>query len=254
MRIWQGFLAMGALMAAGQTARADELVVLSAAAVKTVMADVPARFEAATGTKVRFVFGTAGVMHDQAVAGGPFDLAIIPPAPLADLVKRGLVNEAGRHDLGTVRLGAAVRTGTPVPKIDTEAAFTATLLAAPSIGMADPATGATSGIYLAKLMERLGVADAVKPKLHFYPEGQTAMEAGARGEVALGLGQISEITPVAGMTLIGPIPDSLQLRTIYAAGLASKSSSPDKAAALMQMLAGPDLVVVFQRNGFDAGS
>lgn len=248
MRVLAGFLAMGLGLA--PMAHADELVVLSAAAVKTVMAEVPAKFEAATGTKVRFVFGTAGVVRDAAV-GGPFDLVIIPPALLADLVKRGLVLEASRRDLGTVRLGAAVKTGTTPPAIDTEAAFKAALLAAPSIGMADPATGATSGIYLAKLMERLGVADAVKPKLRLYPEGQTAMEAGARGEVALGLGQISEITPVAGMTLIGPLPESLQLRTIYAAGLAVKSSSPAKAAALMQMLAGSELAAVFHSSGFD---
>jgi molybdate transport system substrate-binding protein len=251
MRALAGVLLMAVAMI--HPALADELVVLSAAAVKSVMADVPARFEAATGTKIRFVFGTAGVIRDAAV-GGPFDIAILPPAPLEDLVKRGLVIADSRHDLGAVRLGAAVRTGTYPPRIATEAEFKETLLAASSIGMADPATGATSGIYLAKLLDRLGIADAVKPKLKLYPEGQTAMEAGARGEVALGLGQISEIMPVAGMTLIGPIPESLQLRTVYAAGLAVKSANPARAQALMDLLRGRDLGEVFKLNGFDTGS
>jgi len=233
-----------------QPARADELVVLSAAAVKTVLSEVPQKFEAATGTKIRFVFGTAGVVRDAAIAG-PFDLVVIPPAPLADLVSRGLVAADSRHNLGVVRLGAAVRTGAPLPKIATVDEFKASLLAAPSIGMADPATGATSGIYLAKLMQQLGIADVVTPKLKLYPEGQTAMEAGARGEVALGLGQISEITPVAGMTLVGPIPDSLQLRTIYAAGLSSKPANPARAAALMEMLRGRDIAEVLRLNGFE---
>ncbi len=246
---------VGALVAMAMPARAQDLVVLSAAAVKTVMAEVPQRFTASNGASVRFVFGTAGVIHDQAVAGVAFDLAILPPAPLADLVKRGLVVDASRHNLGAVLLGAAVRSGTfNMPKIATEAEFRQSLLDAATIGMADPATGATSGIYLARLFERLGVADAVKPKLRLYPEGQTAMEAGARGEIALGLGQISEITPVAGMNLIGPIPAGLQLRTVYAAGLATKSTDPARAQALLDLLRGPVMAEIFRLNGFEPGS
>jgi molybdate transport system substrate-binding protein len=251
MSTTHGLLMLLALGLAAQPARAADLVVLSAAAMKTAVSSLPADFTAATGDKVSFIFGTAGFIRDKAVSGEAFDLVIVPPAPLGDLVKRGLVIDGSMQKLGLVQLGAAVQSGTPHPAIDTEAAFKATLLAAKSIGMADPASGATSGIYLAKLLEQLGVMEAVRPKLQYYPEGQVAMEAAARGEVAFGLGQISEILPVKGTDLLGPIPDALQLKTIYAAGLAQHSKSPEAAQRLMRFLQGPQAIAAFKAQGFE---
>lgn len=240
------------LCAATAPARGADLLVLSAAAMKTAVSSLPEAFTRQTGDHVSFIFGTAGFIRDKAVSGEAFDLVIVPPAPLADLVKRGLVIDGTRQDLGLVRLGAAVQKGHAHPAIDTVDAFKAALLAAPRIGMADPATGATSGIYLAKLFEQLGVAEAVKPKLSFFPEGQVAMEAAARGEIDLGLGQISEILPVSGTELIGPIPEALQLRTVYAAGLAQHAKSPEASRRLLQFLAGPDAAAAFKAQGFEA--
>ena len=125
------------------------------------------------------------------------------------------------------------------------------MLAASSIGMADPATGATSGIYLAKLLEQLGVMDAVRPKLKFYPEGQVAMEAAARGEVAFGLGQVSEILPVVGTDLVGTLPEALQLKTVYAAGLAAGGRNKEAASRLMRYLSGPKAVASYKAQGFE---
>jgi molybdate transport system substrate-binding protein len=246
-----GLLMLMTIGLAVQPARAGELVVLSAAAMKTAVSQVPAGFEAATGEHVTFVFGTAGFICDKAVAGEVFDVVIVPPAPLADLIKRGLVVDGSMRQLGLVKLGAAVRSGTPHPDIATEASFKAAILAAPSIGMADPATGATSGIYLAKLLEQMGVMEAVRPRLKFYPEGQVAMEAAARGEVAFGLGQVSEILPVAGTDLVGTIPEALQLRTIYTAGLAKGARNPDPARRLLDYLAGPEAEAAYKSQGFE---
>jgi molybdate transport system substrate-binding protein len=245
---------IGLLLVAVQSVQATELVVLSAAAMKGAFEKVPAQFFAATGDHVRFIFGTAGQVHDRAVAGEPFDLVIVPPTPLSDLIKRHLVAEGSGTDVALVRLGAAVKTGTPAPQIEDEHAFKQTLLDAASIGMANPATGATSGIYLAKLMDRLGIGDKVNAKVKYYSEGQTAMEAMARGEVSLGLGQISEITPVHGVTLVGPIPDNLQLKTTYAAGIASHTATPDAAKKLLSYLIGPAVQKSLAANGFDPGS
>ncbi len=232
-------------------ALASDLVVLSAAAMKTAVAEVPAEFVAATGDHVTFVFGTAGFIRDKAVGGEVFDVVIVPPAPLGDLVKRDLVVDGSMRRLGLVKLGAAVRSGAPHPDISTEAAFKAALLAASSIGMADPGTGATSGIYLAKLLEQLGVMETVRPHLKYYPEGQVAMEAAARGEVALGLGQVSEILPVAGTDLVGTLPEALQLRTIYAAGLAKGTRNPEAARRLLDYLAGPKAGAAYRLQGFE---
>jgi molybdate transport system substrate-binding protein len=121
-----------------------DLVVLSAAATKTAVAGVPALVEATSGDHVRFVFGTAGAIRDLATAGDPFDVIIAPPPVLADLIANGLVVAGSRKPLGIVRLGAAFSKPGPRPAIDTPEALKSALLEARSVGMADPAKGATS--------------------------------------------------------------------------------------------------------------
>jgi len=236
------------------TTHATDLTVLSAAAMKGVVQKVPDRFFAATGAHVHFVFGTAGQIREKVLAGDRFDVVILPPSLLTDLAKRGLVEGQSTKDVGSVRIGAAVKTGDPLPNIGDEASFKQTLLGAVSIGMADPATGATSGVYLAKLMDRLGVTEAIRAKVKYYPEGQTAMEAMAKGEVTLGIGQTSEIMPVQGVTLVGPIPESLQLKTVYAVGIASKGSSQVLAQKFLAYVTGAQVRASLKANGFDPAS
>ena len=236
-----------------RAASADDLDVLAASAVKKAVEGVPAQVETATGDHVRFTFGTAGGIHDKAAAGTDFDIVILPPAPLDDLSRRGLVVPGSRRDLGTVRLAAAVRSGAVHPALENVAELKDTLLAAPSIGLADPATGATTGIYLAKLFQQLGMADALRSKVKVYADGLNAMAAVARGEVAIGLGQMSEITPVQGVELVGPLPETVQLKTIYAAGLGSKVGDKPSARKLLDLLTSPAMAAAFRANGFDAG-
>lgn len=250
MRTATGWILL-ALSLVGPHANAADLVVLSAAATKGAMASLPDAFTDATHDHVQVIYGTAGFIRDKAALGTPFDLVILPPAPMADLIRRGLVIDGSMHSVGLVRLGAAVKSGTPHPSIATPEAFRDALLAATSIGLADPATGATSGIYLVKLLEQLGVMPQVKDRLKFYPEGQVAMEAAAHGEIALGLGQMSEILPVSGIDLLGTIPDSLQLKTTYAAGLSSNAHEPEAAQRLLYFLTGPSAVAAFKAQGFE---
>lgn len=250
MKPFTSTLALALTAVLGAAAHADEIIVLAAAATKEALAPVPGWLLKSTGDHVQFVFGTAGAMHDKALAGPPFDIIIVPPAPLADLIKQGAVVAGSREDLGVVRLAAAVRSGAPVPDIASVDALKTSLLQAASIGIADPATGATSGIYLANLMQNLGVAAAVASKLKLYPDGSAAMEAVARGEIALGLGQKSEITPVSGIEL-ALLPESVQLSTVYAAGLASRAADKKSARDLLGFLSSPEAQTSFARNGFD---
>ncbi|MEW9585873.1 molybdate ABC transporter substrate-binding protein [Paraburkholderia sp. DGU8] len=244
-------LLLTTLLVAIQSAHAADLVVLSAAAMKGALEDLPERYLAATGDRVRVIYGTAGQVRDRAVSDQAFDLVIVPPEPLAKLTGRHLVKEGSQVDIARVRLGVAVKAGTALPAINDDEAFTKVLRDTPSIGMADPASGATSGIYLARLIDRLGIGATVGPKVKYYPEGQTAMEAMARGEVSLGLGQISEIKPVHGVALVGPIPEDLQLVTTYAAGIGTNSKQPDAAKKLLSYLTGPAVQTSLKANGFD---
>ncbi|MFM0168678.1 molybdate ABC transporter substrate-binding protein [Paraburkholderia sediminicola] len=234
-----------------QSAHAADLLILSAAAMKGALENLPEQYLVATGDHVRIIYGTAGQVRDRAISGQAFDLVIVPPEPLAKLTERHLVRMGSQVDIARVRLGVAVKAGAALPAINDDPAFTKVLLDAPSIGMADPASGATSGIYLARLIDRLGIGGTVGPKVKYYPEGQTAMEAMARGEVSLGLGQTSEIEPVHGVTLVGPIPEDLQLVTTYAAGIGVKSERPDAAQKLLSYLTGPAVQASLKANGFD---
>jgi molybdate transport system substrate-binding protein len=229
---------------------AADLVVLSAAAMKTAVAGVPAAVEASSGDHVRFVFGTAGAMRDAAIAGNTFDVIIAPPPALTDLVAKGLVVEGSRKPLAVVRLGAGFSKGGVHPAVDTPEALTAALLAASSIGIADPAKGATSGIYLNKLFSTLGIDQAVHAKLRLFPEGQAVMEAVASGEIVMGLGQISEAIPVAGID-VAPLPEVLQLKTVYVGALASKSAHASEAKRLLEIFTAPQTQAVLKASGFE---
>lgn len=232
-------------------AMASDLAVLSAAAVKTSVAEVPHR-AAASGNSVHFTFGTAGAMRDEALKGTPFDVIIVPPATMTQLVQQNKVVEASTKPLGIVRLGAAVAKGATYPDLSSQAAVKAALLAAPSIGIADPAKGATTGIYLSKLFVTLGISDQIKPKLTLYADGQQAMEAVASHDVALAMGQISEAVQVAGLEPLRPLPDEIQLKSVYVAGVATQASDPANAARLIELMRAPETQADFKANGFDA--
>jgi molybdate transport system substrate-binding protein len=250
----QAGLLIGVLLLTIQPAYAADLVVFSAAAMKGALQSLPEQYLAASGDHVRLIYGTAGQVRDRALSGQAFDLVIVPPAQPANLAARHLVREGSRTDIARVRLGLAVRAGAAMPGVADDKAFASVLLNAASIGMADPASGATSGIYLARLIDRLGLGDKVHPRIKYYPEGQTAMEAMARGEVALGLGQISEIKPVHGVSLVAPIPDDLQLKTTYSAGISAHSASAKPTSKLLSYLTGPAVQASLQANGFDLAS
>ena len=247
----RGVLLAVCIVALPPAAGADEIVVLSAAAVKAPLEAARDLSVAATGNRLRETFGTAGAIRDKVASGDPADIVVLPPARLDELARRGLVLP-DHVDLGTVRLGVAVRAGAARPAIATEADVRAALLAAPSIGLADPASGATTGIYFAKLLKQLGLDQTLAGRIRLFPDGTAAMEALARGGVSLAAGQISEIKPVSGVELVGPFPDALQLRTVYSAAVTKASHAPEAARATIAFLASDKVAAAFAAAGYDA--
>ena len=230
---------------------AGDVRILSAAAMKAPFIAAQGTALAATGSRLLLDFGTAGDVRDKVVAGTPADLVVLPPARLDDLAAQGLIAPDGRADLGAVRLGLAVRTGAPHPAIATEADVRAALAEAPSIGLADPASGATTGIFFAKLLKQMRLDETLRSKIRLFPDGMAAMEALSRGDVALAAGQISEIKPVNGVDLVGPLPDALQLRTVYAAAVTKSATSADAARAVIGFLASAKMTPALVAAGFD---
>src|SRR5215470_12936078 len=228
---------------------AAEIKVLSAGAVKAVVVDVSDAFEKETGHKLSASFGTVGVTR-QRLAAEPADVVIMTDVAIDEAMRQGSVVAGTRNDIARAGVGVGVREGAPKPDISTPEAFKQTLLAAKSLVYVDPAQGATSGIHFASVLQRLGIADAVKAKTQLVAGGYPA-EKVASGEAEIVVHQISEIVPVKGVVLVGPLPGDLQKVTVYSAGLASRSASPAAGRAFIVFLTRPAFRPKFAAAGLD---
>ena len=147
--------------------------------------------------------------------------------------------------------GSWSRTARPKPDISSVDAFKKALLAAKSVAYIDPAAGGSSGIYVSGLLDRLGIAGEVKPKAKLIHGGAVA-EHIAKGEAEVGIHQISEILPVKGITLVGPLPADIQNYTVYAVGVSANAKQTEAAKALIKALSGPAAATVLKSKGMDA--
>jgi molybdate transport system substrate-binding protein len=244
------------LMGAGapRAAAAAEIKVLTAGAFKQVLLALLPDFERTSGHKVTVQNDTVGALSKRIASGEVFDLAVLTPAAIDDLSSKGKFVSGSRVNLARVAVGVMVKEGTPKPDIGSVAAFKQALLAAKSVAYIDPAAGGSSGIYIAGLLEKLGIAAEVKPKAKLIPGGAVA-EHIARGEAELGIHQISEILPVKGVALVGPLPPEIQNYTIYAAGIGAQAKESAAPKALLNALSGPAAAEVLKSKGMElAGS
>ncbi|HET7382867.1 MAG TPA: molybdate ABC transporter substrate-binding protein [Pseudolabrys sp.] len=247
--IWRVLASAVALSLSGM-AFAAEVKVLTAGAFKQVVLALVPDFEKQTGNKVVVDNDTAGGLKKRIESGEAFDVAIITPAIVDDLAGARKIAAGSRVNLATVGVGVVVKEGAPNPDVSTIEAFKSALLAAKSVAYIDPASGGSSGIYIDKLLERLGIADQVRPKAKLKKGGHVA-ELIVSGEAELGLHQISEIVPVKGAALVGPLPKEIQNTTTYAAGLSASSQNKDAAQALIKMFSGPAAATVLKAKGME---
>jgi len=248
-RRWNaGWLTVIILFGSTTAASAAEITLISAGAVRSVVERLAESFAQESGHSVKATFGTVGVVRRK-LATDPADVVIASDTALDELIKQNAV-VGPRADIARAGVGVGVREGAPKPDISTPEAFKQALLDAKSIVYVDPAQGATSGIHFAGVLQRLGIADAVKSKTILWPGGYAA-EAVQKGDAELVVHQISEILPVKGVTLVGPLPTDLQKITIYSAGLAAKSTAPDAAKTFITYLTRPASKEKFAAAGLD---
>jgi len=242
---------VAAAMMLGGAGRGDaaEIKVLSAGAVRAIVTELTPAFEKETGHKVSFNFGTAGLTR-QRLASDPADVVILTDVGIDESVKEARVVAGSRADIARSGMGVGVREGAPKPDISTTDAFKKTLLAAKSVTYVDPAQGATSGIYFSGLLKAWAIADAMKPKTTLVPGGYPA-ELVAKGEAELVVHQISEILPVKGVVLAGPLPRDIQKVTTYSAGLPTKAINVEGARAFIAYLMTPSVRPKFAAAGLD---
>jgi molybdate transport system substrate-binding protein len=179
-------------------------------------------------------------------------VVIVSRLQIDALEKQGKVAAGSRIDIAKVGVGLFVRKGSPKPDVSSVDAFKRAMLAAKSIGWNDPAAGAPVSIYMLGVLERLGIADVMKPKTVAFKQRSERFEAVARGDVEIGFNQISEIIVAPGIDLVGPLPTPLQNFTLFAGGIVSTSKEQDAAKALIRFISSPAAQVIWKTKGFDA--
>jgi len=244
-----GFAA--AVLLSSAASAAEVRVMISGGLTAAYNALVP-EFERLTGHKVLTAYGpsmgtTVNAIPIRLERGEPADVVIMVGYALGDLVKQGKVIAETRVDLVKSPIGVAVKSGAPKPDISTSESVKRALLAAKTIAYSDSA----SGVYVStEMFARLGIADEMKDKARKIPATPVG-EIVARGDAEIGFQQISELKPVSGIDIVGPLPDDLQKITVFSAGIATVAKEPDAGKALVKYLGSPAVSAALIKSGME---
>ena len=234
--------------ASAAPARADEIIVLCSNGIRTVMQELVPRFEKASGHHVVITYGLAAALKRQIDAGEPFDLAILTPQFIDDGIEKGSLVRESRTELARAGMAMAIRKGASKPDVATTDALKRTLLASPAIAFAKEGA---AGTYFVGLIDRLGLARDLQPKLRPVATGVDVAAAVAKGDAALGIMPLSEILPAPGVEVLAQFPPDVQSYLIMVA--ATRRDSPRSAVAseLIKFVISPSTLPVLKANGMD---
>ena len=231
------------------TASAAEIKVLASGATKEVIDEVIPEFEKASGHKVTIIFTGAAKIKERIAAGEVYDVVIVGGPVVDAFIQQGRMVPGSRTDLMKSGIGVAVRAGGAKPDIRSSEALKRTVLAAKSIGY----SSGPSGDYVITLVQRMGIADQVKPKMKQVPSGARISTMIESGEVEIGFQQISELIHEKGINYLGPLPAEIQKITVFSAGLHTDANEPEAAKALVKALRSPDAATVIKAHGMEPG-
>ena len=228
------------------------LHLLCAGAARGLVDALQARFSAETGARIEGRFGAVGAMKEALAGGAPCDVMVVTDAMVSTLAETGALDGSTRAPLGVVRTGVAVRAGDADPVLGSADALRAALLGADRIYFPDPAR-ATAGIHFASVLQRLGIAATLAPRLATFPNGATAMAAlaAAAERAPIGCTQITEILATPGVRLAGPLPPAFELATLYTAAVAREAADASLAARFVELLTGAASRAARQAAGFE---
>jgi molybdate transport system substrate-binding protein len=231
-------------------AESTELKVLSATAMQAVMEDLGPKFERATGHKVAITFASLGRVVKRVQGGETADVVVIPRQGIDSFVKDGKTSAGNVTVLARSGIGVAVRSGAPKPDISSPETLKNTLLAAKSIAYSKPEVGGPSGIHFAKVLDRLGITNEMKPKTVF-PETHLVGVLVANGEAEIGVQLFHELIQVAGIEIVGPLPGDLQDTIVFAAAIMAGAKNADIAKELVNFLLTPEAAVIIKAKGME---
>jgi molybdate transport system substrate-binding protein len=246
-----GLLVLGLLAALAATdVAAAEIKIMTPRSMWTVLKEIGPEFERASGYKLKVDTDIAANLADRIIKGESFDVFVGPPVQIERLIKNNKVVATTRTPIAHSGIGAEVRAGAAKPDIGTVDAFKRALLNAKSIGYLKQE--GTSGAYLHGMLERLGIAEAIKSKV-VRPETDIVSELVAKGEIELGMVVVTQIMTTPGVELVGPIPQELQSYVRWNGGVSTNSAAPEVARDLIRFLAGPTALPVLKAQGMEPG-
>jgi molybdate transport system substrate-binding protein len=234
-------IAVFVFVLAATTARAEEIRVLSSVGIKTVIDVLGPQFERTTKHKVMTTFDLAGVLKTRIEGGEPFDVAILTPAMIDELISKGKIAPATRVEVARTGLGLMIRAGAPKPDVSTSEAFRKTLLSAKSITYVT--TGA-SGVAFLATVEKMGIADAIKAKSKPAANGEQVNANILNGTAEFAVLPVSEILPVKGAALGGVFPSAAQTYIVMAAGVNANGTSSVAREFVAYLMAAPNTAVI----------
>jgi molybdate transport system substrate-binding protein len=216
--------------------------------MKAAMEELQPRCERAIGHPLTLQFNSTASLKKKIETGEGFDVAIITSEAIADLIKQGKLAPGSRADLGRSELGIGIRAGAVKPDIRTPEALKRTLQDAKSITY--PQDGA-SRAYIEKMFERMGIAANVKPRIILAQGSGPATESVAAGKAALVITLFSEIVPIHGVEILGPLPGEFRSDIRFAAAASAAAENAKAAVALITFLAGPEAAPALKAKGLE---
>ena len=230
-------------------APAADIKVFSTIGVQSALEELAPQFEKASGHKLNITWATAAVLVKRVQAGESADLMVLTKQSLDALTKDNKASAGPDATFASSGMAMVVKKGAPKPDISTPEAFKQALLNAKTIAYSDPAFGGASGVYFAKLLERMGIAEQMKAKTKHPPQSGNSALLVVSGEAELAIQQEPEVISVAGVDLVGALPGDLNNITMYSAGVGAGSQQAEAANALIRFLRTPEAAAVFKAKG-----
>jgi molybdate transport system substrate-binding protein len=228
-----------------------ELTVYSTIGVRSAAEELFGQFEKTSGYALSVTWGTAPMLVRRIESGETADVLVLSRAGIDALLQQGKIAPRSDVTLASSGVAIAVKAGAPKPDISTPEALRETLLKTKAIAYSEPAAGGASGVYFAKLLERMGIAEQMKPKTKYPPAGGFSAALLMTGEAELAVQQKPELLHVAGAEIVGFLPGDLNLVTEFAAGIAPGCKNAEAAKDLISFLRMPDSKAAFEAKGLE---
>lgn len=239
------------ITAQSNLANAAEIKVFSTIGVKSVLEELIPKFEKSSGHTLNVTWSTAALLTKRVETGEQADALVLIKNNVESLLKEGKIVPGTETLFGQSIFAVGIKTGTPKPDISTPEAFKKSLLSAKGVSYSNPASGGASGVYIAKQIDKMGIADQLKDKTKFPPSGGFSGTLLISGDADMAIQSKPELLSIPGVEVIGPLPGDMAFTVVYAAGVQSGAAQADAAKAFVNFLKSPEAQAVFKAKGYD---